>query len=86
MQGTVKWFNSKRGYGFITGEDEKDYFAHFQHIVAEPNTYKTLYHSEKVSFDVGTDDNGREMAVNIQLINKRERKPRVRNTEKTTTE
>jgi CspA family cold shock protein len=32
MKGTVKWFNEEKGFGFITGEDGKDVFAHFSQI------------------------------------------------------
>ncbi|PKM60057.1 MAG: hypothetical protein CVU99_10165 [Firmicutes bacterium HGW-Firmicutes-4] len=40
MNGTVKWFNSEKGFGFITGEDGKDVFAHFSQIVS--SGYKSL--------------------------------------------
>jgi len=36
MKGTVKWFNKEKGFGFITGEDGKDVFAHFSQIQKEP--------------------------------------------------
>jgi len=44
MEGTVKWFNSSKGYGFIEGSDGTDYFAHFQEIQSSlrsplPNSY-----------------------------------------------
>jgi CspA family cold shock protein len=45
MNGTVKWFNEVKGFGFITGEDEKDYFVHLDmrtlRSVAK-NNYKTI--------------------------------------------
>jgi len=50
MKGTVKWFNSDKGYGFITGEDGKDYFAHYSQIQSEG--YKTLDQGQAVTFDV----------------------------------
>jgi len=50
MKGTVKWFNSDKGYGFITGEDGKDYFAHFSQIQAEG--YKSLEQGQSVTFEV----------------------------------
>jgi len=50
MKGTVKWFNSDKGYGFITGEDEKDYFAHYSQIQGEG--YKSLEQGQSVTFDV----------------------------------
>jgi CspA family cold shock protein len=50
MNGTVKWFNSEKGFGFITGEDGKDVFAHFSQINSEG--YKTLEEGQKVSYDV----------------------------------
>ncbi len=49
-QGTVKWFNGTKGYGFITGEDGKDYFVHFSAI--QVDGFKTLDEGQKVSFDI----------------------------------
>jgi CspA family cold shock protein len=40
MNGKVKWFNARRGYGFITGTDGKDYFVHYSAIESEG--YKSL--------------------------------------------
>ncbi len=50
MKGTVKWFNAEKGYGFITGEDGIDYFAHYSQIQAEG--YKSLDQGQTVSFEV----------------------------------
>ncbi|QUH27125.1 cold-shock protein [Serpentinicella alkaliphila] len=50
MNGTVKWFNAEKGFGFITGEDGKDVFAHFSQI--NTNGFKTLEEGQKVSFNV----------------------------------
>lgn len=49
-QGTVKWFNASKGYGFITGEDGKDYFVHFSAITMEG--FKTLEEGQNVTFDI----------------------------------
>lgn len=61
--GTVKWFSAKKGYGFVTGEDGEDYFAHFSQIKMEG--FKRLSGKQSVQFEVGADENGREIAVNI---------------------
>ncbi len=50
MKGTVKWFNQEKGFGFITGEDGKDVFAHFSQI--QKDGFKTLNEGEEVTFDV----------------------------------
>ncbi len=50
QQGTVKWFNSDKGYGFITGENGKDVFVHFSAI--QSNGFRTLEEGQQVSFDV----------------------------------
>lgn len=61
--GTVKWFSAKKGYGFVTGEDGEDYFAHFSQIKMEG--FKMLSGKQPVQFEVGTDENGRALAMNI---------------------
>jgi len=49
MEGTVKWFNAQKGYGFIAGNNQTDYFAHFGEIQVEG--YKTLKEGQTVSFE-----------------------------------
>jgi cold shock protein len=65
MTGTVKWFNSEKGFGFISGEDGKDIFAHFSQIKLEG--YKSLQEGQKVSFDVTNGQKGPQ-AENIIAI------------------
>lgn len=48
--GRVKWFNSQKGYGFITMEDGKDIFVHHKSI--QGNGFKTLDEGEQVQFEV----------------------------------
>jgi len=50
MNGTVKWFNAEKGYGFIEAEDGTDVFAHFSQINKEG--FKSLEEGERVTFDV----------------------------------
>ena len=64
-QGTVKWFNSSKGYGFITTDDGKDVFAHYSAINAEG--YKSLQQGQKVSFDI-VEENDKTRANNITVI------------------
>ncbi|MGL4980399.1 MAG: cold-shock protein [Fusobacteriaceae bacterium] len=56
MKGTVKWFNQEKGFGFITGEDGKDVFAHFSQIKKEG--FKTLNEGEAVEFEIINGDKG----------------------------
>ncbi|MBS5965198.1 cold-shock protein [Finegoldia magna] len=60
--GTVKWFNSTKGFGFITGEDNKDIFVHQSSIQEEG--FRTLEEGQKVSYDVEPSDKG-DRAVNV---------------------
>lgn len=62
MKGTVKWFNDAKGYGFITGEDNKDVFVHFNSI--QTNGFKSLQENQRVSFDVEQGQKGLQ-AVNV---------------------
>ncbi|TJX14527.1 cold-shock protein [Tissierella creatinini] len=50
MNGTVKWFNAEKGFGFITGEDGKDVFAHFSQI--QKDGFKSLEEGQEVEFKV----------------------------------
>ena len=65
MNGTVKWFNAEKGFGFIEAENGKDIFVHFSQI--NKDGYKTLEEGEKVSFDV-TDGAKGPQAENVTSI------------------
>ncbi|CEP77373.1 MAG: cold-shock protein [Defluviitoga tunisiensis] len=56
MKGKVKWFDSKKGYGFITGEDGNDVFVHFSAI--QMDGYKKLEEDQDVEFEVVKGDKG----------------------------
>lgn len=51
MIGKVIWFDIKKGFGFIRGEDRIDYFAHYSKIQAKDGEFRTLEENEKVSFE-----------------------------------
>lgn len=59
-QGTVKWFNAEKGYGFITREDGSDVFVHFSAIQGEG--YKSLEEGQYVTFDVEEGQRGFQAA------------------------
>ena len=62
--GTVKWFNDKKGYGFITSEDAKgDIFVHYSAV--EGDGFKSLKEGDKVTFDV-TDGKKGPQAANVK--------------------
>ncbi len=61
-QGTVKWFNDSKGYGFITSEDGTDVFVH--HTSIQGNGFKSLAEGDKVSFDVEKGPKGPK-AINV---------------------
>ena len=63
MKGQVKWFDDKRGYGFITSEEGVDTYVHFTAIVTEG--YRTLKHNWRVEYDVVATDDGRWEARNV---------------------
>jgi CspA family cold shock protein len=55
-EGTVKWFNQRKGYGFISAADGRDIFVHYSNISAEG--FKTLVEGEAVSFDIVEGEKG----------------------------
>jgi CspA family cold shock protein len=62
--GTVKWFNPDKGYGFISREDGDDLFVHFSEI--QMDGFKTLDEGQAVVFDVTTGQNGKLQASNVR--------------------
>jgi Cold shock proteins len=66
MTGLVKWFNSEKGFGFISPEDgSKDVFVHFSAI--QSNDYKTLDEGQKVEFSIENGAKGPAAANVITL-------------------
>jgi cold shock protein len=64
-QGSVKWFNDQKGFGFITAEDGKDYFVHHSSIIG--NGFKTLSEGAEVKFEVEKSEKGLR-AVQVSLV------------------
>lgn len=64
-QGTVKWFNSSKGYGFIQQENGEDVFVHFQSIISDG--YKTLDENDNVEFSVADGPKGLQ-AADVQVL------------------
>ena len=66
-EGKVKWFDSKKGYGFISNNsDDKDYFVHFSEI--QSDSFKTLEEGQKITFEIGESTKG-AVAKNVKTIN-----------------
>jgi len=62
MNGTVKWFNAEKGFGFITAENGNDVFVHFSAI--QGDGFKTLEEGQTVNFDVEEGQRGPQ-ATNV---------------------
>ncbi len=65
MQGSVKWFNPEKGYGFIEKEDGNDVFVHYSAIQEEG--FKTLDEGQQVEFEVVEADRGPQATNVIKL-------------------
>ena len=64
-QGTVKWFNAEKGYGFISREGGDDVFVHFSSI--QGDGYRSLDEGQTVEFDVAPGRKGEE-AQNVRVV------------------
>ncbi len=60
MKGTVKWFNSEKGFGFIAREDGEDVFVHFSAI--QTTGFKTLEEGQEVEFEIVEGNRGPQAA------------------------
>lgn len=63
MEGTVKWFNARKGFGFIQGEDGEDYFVH--HSALPEGT--ELHENDRVTFEPATTERGKQ-AQKVALL------------------
>ena len=66
MQGRVKWFDTKRGYGFITGSDGVDVYVHYSAVQSEG--FKNLKHNWRVEFSIVTTDEGKVEARDVRVL------------------
>jgi cold shock protein len=64
--GKVKWFDAKKGYGFILSEEGKDVFVHFSDITTE-KSYKTLDEGTDVEYELIEDEKGLK-ASNVKMV------------------
>ena len=71
--GKVKWFDNKRGFGFIAQESGQDVFVHHTSILGKG--YKTLHEGEKVNFEIIASERGPK-AQNVQRVQRLQRLPR----------
>ena len=65
MEGTVRWFNNSKGYGFIGRDNGPDVFVHYSAIVEEG--YKTLQEGDRVRFEIVQGPKGPQ-AVNVKKV------------------
>ena len=64
-EGTVKWFNEKKGFGFISMEDGDDVFVHYSEI--EQEGFKNLVENQRVSFEIKEGPKGLQ-AIHVKVI------------------
>jgi CspA family cold shock protein len=75
MKGKVKWFSSKKGYGFIDCEDGRSIFVHYTDI--QSDGYKTLNEGDEVTFDIQETEKGPK-AINVVTTKRSQKKSRSR--------
>jgi CspA family cold shock protein len=65
-EGTVKWFNSEKGYGFIESADGPDLFVHYSAILSDG--FRTLDEGDRVEFEVQAGRDGRSQAAEVRKL------------------
>lgn len=65
-KGIVKWFNSQKGYGFITMEDGTDIFVHYSGIVSDKK-FKSIEEGQTVEFEITDGEKGKQ-AINVTVV------------------
>lgn len=66
LNGSVKWFDVRKGFGFISDEEGMDYFVHFSEI--QGDGFKRLRDGQDVVFEAGEDDKGRLVARTVETV------------------
>lgn len=66
LNGTVKWFDVRKGFGFISDEEGMDYFVHFSEI--QGDGFRCLRDGQDVVFEAGEDDKGRLVARTVEVV------------------
>lgn len=65
--GHVKWYDSKKGYGFIKAKDGRDIFVHYSAIEGDKDEYKSLNENDKVEFEIVKGEKG-PMAKKVEVL------------------
>jgi CspA family cold shock protein len=65
-EGTVKWFNSEKGYGFIESADGPDLFVHYSAILSDG--FRTLDEGDRVEFEVQAGRDGQSQAAEVRKL------------------
>ena len=65
MTGKVKWFDSKKGYGFILPDEGGEIFVHYTGIISDG--FKALTEGQNVEFEIGSNEKGQQ-AINVTVI------------------
>ena len=66
FNGTVKWFNNAKGYGFIGQENGPDVFVHYSSINSKG--YRALQEGDRVDFEIEEGKNGKPQAANVSVL------------------
>ena len=74
VKGTVKWYNSRKGYGFIISEEGTDIFVHYTALARKEDEYVTLNEMDKVEFDIVQGQKGPQ-ASNVVVVEKAPQSP-----------